>query len=139
MCVVYGSIPLTPTMSPDRLLLLILLGALLALPYLAYARKQRKAAFAIGLVIAALVYVAFAIAKGDLRSLGIELLGVAVFGALAFLAIRKWPMLLAFGWVAHVAWDLALHPLWWYPALCVGFDLVVAGFILGTLWPARTP
>jgi hypothetical protein len=44
------------------------------------------------------------------------------------------------GWVAHVGWDAGLHldrpqlviPLW-YPLLCVGFDLVVAGYLLSRI------
>jgi hypothetical protein len=45
--------------------------------------------------------------------------------------------------VAHVGWDVGPHldrvqeivPAW-YPLLCVGFDLVAAGFLLG---PAPAP
>jgi hypothetical protein len=51
---------------------------------------------------------------------------------------------LALGWTAHVAWDVGLHldrpqvivPAW-YPLLCVGFDLVVAGFVLGSSLSGR--
>jgi len=47
---------------------------------------------------------------------------------------------LAFGWVAHVGWDIWLHldraqPVVgvWYPLACVGFDLMVGGYLWGVL------
>jgi hypothetical protein len=50
---------------------------------------------------------------------------------------RGW---LALGWMAHVVGDVGLHldrapPLVgaWYPLGCVGSDLLVSGFALGTV------
>jgi hypothetical protein len=59
--------------------------------------------------------------------LGLELVGAGLYGIAAVLGTRRWPALLAFGWTAHVAWDLFFHyasgpafaPVW-YPWFCVG-------------------
>ena len=118
-------------------MLAILPGAALALPYVLYARRVRdRRVFAIGLVAAAVVYVVFAAWRGTPRDVLVELGGVVLFGALAFAGIRHAAWILALGWAAHVAWDLLLHPVhapsyapWWYPVVCIGFDLVVAAAV----------
>lgn len=97
--------------------------------------------FAIGLVVAASVYIAFALLSGEW--LGIEAGGVVLFAAIAWLGRRAagW---LALGWATHVAWDVWLHldraqPVVgaWYPMACVGFDLIVAGYLLSAALPRR--
>ena len=133
-------------MLPRELVLMIVLGAALALPYVAYARTRRRPAvlFAAGLIAAAAVYVGFALFAADWRSVMVELGGVLLFAAIAFGGLR-WPSyLLAMGWLAHAGWDLLLHPVplsgyapWWYPALCIGFDLFVAGAIAGAIRGTR--
>ena len=70
--------------------------------------------------------------------LALESLGVFSYGGAALAGLKLWPWLLAIGWTAHVGWDVLLHlngagaeytpP--WYPWLCVGFDLVLAGAVL---------
>ncbi len=125
-------------------------GATLAVPFVMYAGRlrNRRAVFGIGLVVAAAVYVAFAVTAGTLRETLTELGGVVLFGLIAFLGIRSSAYFLALGWAAHVSWDLLLHPIdqssyapWWYPVVCIGFDLVVAGAILESarLKPGATP
>jgi hypothetical protein len=123
----------------------IVIGAVLGALFVAIAarssRRGQARLLAIGLVIAALIYAGFAIFSIDRRSLGYEISGVLLFGALAWLGVRVSPAWLALGWAAHVAWDVGLHldrpsslvPDW-YPTLCIGFDLIVAGFVLGSLW-----
>jgi hypothetical protein len=89
------------------------------------------------LVVAALVYVGFALAAGTNDWWATEVGGVLVFGALVVAGIRRYPYMLALGWALHVGWDTLLHtglgtdfvPEWYVP-LCVGFDLIVAGAIL---------
>jgi hypothetical protein len=63
---------------------------------------------------------------------------------LAFLGIRHSAWLLALGWASHIGWDLLLHPAdassyapWWYPAVCLGFDLVVAGAVVARFQTGR--
>ena len=115
------------------------LGALLVL----YARRGGRArealVFAVGLIVAALLYIGFALAGGaPVKSLLLESLGVVPFGLLAWLGLRRSQLWLALGWAAHVGWDLGLN--WgagapafvpsWYPVVCTSFDLLVAGYIV---------
>jgi hypothetical protein len=91
--------------------------------------------YAIGLVVAALIYFVFGLAGGaSARWLAVESLGVIIYGALAWAGLRWRPWLLSLGWGTHVTWDVLLHlngagaeytPAW-YPWLCVSFDLVIA-------------
>jgi uncharacterized protein DUF6010 len=125
------------------MLLPVVVGAVLGglLVLVAHRRKPdgEIQLLALGLVVAALIYIVLALAAGaDRHWLALETAGVAVFGVLAWLGLRTSAWWLALGWVAHVGWDVGLHldrtqtfvPAW-YPLLCVGFDLVVAGFLLG--------
>jgi len=121
------------------MLLPILGGAALGALFAVLAAKRGGAGerrlLALGLVVAALIYVGLAL-SADSRWLAVEAIGVVMFGGLAWLGRRAegW---LALGWAAHVAWDVGLHldraqPVVgdWYPLACVGFDLVIAGFVL---------
>lgn len=121
----------------------VLGGALVTLPYLAWIRRARTPArpAALGLVIAALVYLAFAAAAGAWDGLAVEAVGLILFALVAGLGLR-WPWLLALGWAAHAGWDLALHSSgpqdyapFWYPPACVGSDLLLAGFLVALFWP----
>jgi hypothetical protein len=125
----------------DSTLIPILAGALLGGLFALLAGRRGGAGgvrlFALGLVITALIYVVLALPGADRRWLAIEAAGAAVFAGLAWLGARTSLWWLAVGWVAHVAWDVGLHldraqPVVgeWYPLLCVGFELVVAGFLL---------
>ena len=125
------------------MLLPIILGAVLGALFvlLAHRRKRRGEIrlLAVGLIVAALIYIGLALGIGaDRRWFALESAGLAVFGVLAWLGLRTSLWWLALGWVAHVGWDVGLHldraqtfvPAW-YPLMCVGFDLVVGGFLLG--------
>ena len=128
------------------MLLEILVGIALAIVFVLLARMRggrgERALLAVGLVVAALVYVGFASAgQVEARWHFTEAVGLLVFGVLAWWGLRREPIWLAVGWALHVGWDLGLHgglpgaaqpfvPTW-YPALCVGFDIFVAGYILG--------
>jgi len=103
------------------------------------APRRELLVYGIGLGITAVAYVLFALHHGaPARQLGTELVGAVLYGSAAVLGTRRWPMLLAVGWTAHVAWDLFLHPAGgpayapvWYPWFCVGFDLPIGGYIAG--------
>jgi hypothetical protein len=118
----------------------ILVGAVLGALFAVAARRrdnQRELRiFGVGLVVAALIYVGLVLPCADAGWLGLEAAGVAIFGGVAWFASRR-PAAMATGWLAHVGWDVGLHldraqsvvgP--WYPLGCIGFDLIVAGFIL---------
>jgi hypothetical protein len=122
-------------------LLPILGGAALGALYVIVARSRGRAEearlLAIGLPVAALIYVALAVASAGGRWLALEASGAVLFAPLAWLGLRVSPWCLTVGWMAHVGWDVGLHldraqPVVgaWYPLLCVGFDLVVAGYLL---------
>lgn len=123
----------------------LLLGAALSLALVGLARtyqpRGERRVYGVGLVIAALVYVAFGVVGGaSARWLALEGLGLFVYGAAARGGLRGRPWLLAAGWAAHVAWDVLLHlsgtgaeytPRW-YPWFCLSFDLVIAGAVLAS-------
>ncbi len=121
----------------------LILGAALSLVLVRLARAYppggERRVYAVGLVVTALVYVVFGVAGGaSPRWLALESLGVVIYGAAAWAGLRGRHSLLAAGWAAHVAWDVALHlrgggaeytpP--WYPWSCVSFDLVIAWAVL---------
>ncbi|HEX6434045.1 MAG TPA: DUF6010 family protein [Gemmatimonadales bacterium] len=122
------------------MLLPILVGAVLGAVFAIFARARKGAELrllAIGLVVAALIYVGLALAGRGRDWLAIEMVGLVLFSCLAWLGLRSSRWWLAVGWLAHVGWDVGLHldraqavVAAWYPLLCVGFDLVVAGFLL---------
>ena len=123
----------------------LILGAALALALAGLARKyppgRERRVYAVGLAIAALIYVGFSVVGGaGAKWLALESLGLLLYGAAAVVGLRGRPRLLAAGWAAHVGWDVLLHlsgpgseytPRW-YPWLCLSFDLVMAGAVLGS-------
>ncbi|HEU0016220.1 MAG TPA: DUF6010 family protein [Longimicrobium sp.] len=128
-----------------RIAIFVTLGVVLALALVLLARQRRRAGelriYAVGLFAAALIYVGFVTLRaGSGRGPALELAGVAVFGLLAWRGVRTGSgTLLAVGWAAHVLWDVLLHlsdapgsayTPDWYPWLCVGFDLVIAGALV---------
>lgn len=126
----------------------LVLGLLLAAVYIALVRRFEPAVerrlIALGLVIAALIYVAFAIALGNSDWLLIEALGVICYGLIAWLGIRFSGLWLAVGWGAHPLWDALLHLLGpgtgvaptWYAVACISFDVLIGFYVIGrhTAW-----
>ncbi len=130
-------------MIEPRFVAALLTGVVLALPYIAFCRRAARpeVPLALGLAVAALIYLVLAgLRGGTAGELRWELGGVVLFSVTAWVGVRWWPAVLAAGWAGHVAWDLLLHPVevsgyapWWYPVACIGFDLLVAGWVLGWL------
>ncbi len=95
-------------------------------------------AWAAFLVVAALIYVGFALFNGaPMRWTLIELSGVAGYGLVAWVGAARVPQLVGVGWLLHVLWDVVLHPGGhpgfvpsWYPPLCLGFDVYVGVALL---------
>mmetsp|Transcript_20444 Transcript_20444/g.47318 ORF Transcript_20444/g.47318 Transcript_20444/m.47318 type:complete len:147 (+) Transcript_20444:98-538(+) len=117
-----------------------LVGCLGAAPLLMYVEQKPLPAacrsLGWGLVVAALVYVGFALVAFETAGawLGLEMLGVILYGIFFFLSLRSSYLWLSVGWALHPCWDVMLH-LWggghrftpeWYVWSCVSFDVMVA-------------
>lgn len=120
----------------------LLLGANLAAIWLAIAHRIKilnfKAHMAIGLVVAALIYVGFAVVWGNTQWVLIEALGLPLYGGMAWLGLKRSPIWLGVGWLLHMPWDLFVHyvgpgfhvaPVW-YMFACFSFDLVAGLYLV---------
>jgi hypothetical protein len=128
----------------------LLAGVFLGALWIAWVSRHKRGGrqvLAIGLLLAAAVYVAFAFGADSVGWVVLESIGLLAFGCLGWLGIRGNVVWLAAGWGLHPLWDVGLH--WhgpgaavvpdWYAVACVSFDLVVAIYILYTLaQPARS-
>lgn len=121
----------------------LLLGALGAVVFLMLAAKspQENRILALGLGVAAVLYIAFAwIGQAPAAWVVIETVGAIGYGAVAVLSLYRSRWWLMLGWLAHPLWDVRLH---WlgrgsafapegYAVSCISFDLVVAVYIFIT-------
>jgi hypothetical protein len=125
----------------------LVVGIALAFGFLVWTRRQTDGGrrfYAIGLAVTALIYVVFPLVGGaGAQALGLEAVGVLLYGGAAWLGFRKSVTLLALGWAMHPVWDVALHlqgagaeyTPGWYPWGCVSFDLMVAGAVFAAAAP----
>ena len=125
-------------MPSAHMLFWLTAGLLAGVWYVWFAAKghpaRERKAYANGLVIAAVIYVVFALVHLDVAWLSIEILGVFAFGAFVWLGRRFSFYLVAIGWLLHPIWDAGLH--WrgkgslivpsWYVIACISFDVVLA-------------
>ena len=120
----------------------LMLGGILAAAYI-FTMSQIKVPdfntnMAIGLFIAALIYVGFALAWGNPQWVLIEAFGLPIYGGMAWLGLRRSPVWLGIGWLLHMPWDLFVHYIGpgfhvapvWYMFACFSFDLIVGGYLL---------
>jgi hypothetical protein len=115
----------------------LVLGSVLLVYARSYGVKRERKILAIALVIAAMIYVTFAIIWGDGKWVLIEVLGVAIYGVFVWAAIRYSAYWLAVGWLLHPLWDVVLHLLGsgklvapaWYAISCITFDILIAAYI----------
>ena len=129
----------------------LLTGALACLAFVLLARragsKREATIYAAALVVAALIYVGFAAVGGAaLLWVALEAGGLVLFSVVALLGLRFSVWALVLGWIAHVGWDVLLHKVLvvgfapkWYPFVCVGFDLFLAGYIAVSIRERRWP
>ena len=124
-------------MNTDHLVAGAVVGATLTIVAIAIPRYTRHL-LAVGLVVAALDYVGFAaFAHADAGWLGAELLGVAIYGAVALRGVRHSAWWLVAGWALHPVWDVALHYAGpgrafapeWYTVSCLSWDLATAAIV----------
>ncbi len=123
-------------------------GAALSIVLILLARTRgplfERRAYAAGLSTAAGVYLFFAVMNLSLHGAVMEAGGWMLFTGVAWRGWKGSTRLLAAGWALHVAWDALLHG-WggagyapgWYSTACVGFDLVLAAYILRGLRRSR--
>ena len=119
------------------LILGLVFGAVLLVYARSYGARAEKKILAQALVVAAIIYVLFAIVLGNTTWLLIEIIGVPVYGVFARASIRYSTYWLAIGWLLHPIWDVALHLLGpghmvapeWYAIACITFDILVSGYI----------
>ena len=124
----------------------IIIGAILASAILFGFRAtdnfKAKKFFAGALIIAALIYIGFAVSgilaqTAAINWILVEIGGLIIYLALAYAGVKISMWFLASGWTAHIFWDAAFHhgdkisyvPDF-YPPLCIGFDLVFAAYIV---------
>ena len=118
-----------------------LIGLIAVAPLLYFVRHKRlKTTHRLlgqGLVVAAFIYIAFAIVWGDLTWIGIETLGVFIYGACYWLSNKFSIVWVAIGWLLHPLWDVFLHLIGpgnhvapqWYAIACISFDVAVAFYL----------
>lgn len=122
----------------------LFLGLVLGVIFILYARscrRREKTILAIGLIVAAFIYVGFALLWGNLSWFFIELAGVPIYGVFYWLAVRHSYFWLAIGWFVHPVWDVFLHLKGpgnfvapeWYAVACISFDVLVSVYILTRL------
>lgn len=116
-------------------------GIIAVLPLLWYASRisLRGVQIFLGrsLIVAAVIYLGFALISGDPVWLVIEGAGVFIYGVFYWLARRFSIIWLAVGWLMHPAWDAILHLYGpgaqiapsWYAVACISFDVAVAVYI----------
>jgi hypothetical protein len=125
------------------------IGIVLALIFVRVVGGQMDAPrlrlFAIGLAVAAGIYVAFALVAQSGEWIAVELIVAITFLVTAFVAARS-ALLLGMAWMLHVGWD-AIHLRYlegaiapaWYPPLCIAFDLVVGAYLIRTAFSEPRP
>lgn len=100
--------------------------------------RREQETISVGLIVAAIIYVGFAVVWGNRTWIGVEVIGVAIYGLFYWLSWRQSIYWLAAGWAAHTLWDFVLHFIGaghtvapeWYVYACISFDLLVAAYIV---------
>jgi len=82
------------------------------------------------------IYVWCAILRGDARDLGLESIGLVIYGGAAVAGYLRWPWLIGTGIIAHgLGWDLWHHGHSsyvpdWYSLACLVVDVGIGAFAL---------
>ncbi|WP_206602933.1 DUF6010 family protein [Leptolyngbya ohadii] len=117
-----------------------LLGAAVYITICRIKSEIESQILAVGLVIAALLYLGFAVfGTANSAWIFVEAAGIGIYSLFAMWGLyysRWWLMV---GWLLHPVWDLWLHffeqgasftPAW-YALGCMSFDLLIAAYIFG--------
>ena len=120
-------------------LIAILAGLAFTISCILIARRWRieRELFGYGLLLGSLWYVGFGFYEGlSAASLLPQILAAVFFAAMAILGLTRSMVFIAAGWGTHIIWDYAGHYLgampgpWWTAPACLGFDPVVAAYLL---------
>ncbi|MGC6534511.1 MAG: hypothetical protein ACON4V_03060 [Parvibaculales bacterium] len=124
-------------------MLSLILGLLIGFIAIAMAKdvEVKPRAFALGLAALPLFYMLFALMVGDVGAMALEFaygLPFFVLGVLCFKRGFKGSGFVVIAlWVLHAAYDVYHHLLvanagvpFWYPALCLGFDMMMVIYLL---------
>jgi len=121
------------------------LGVVLAMPLLILSERVKLNVMThlmgLSLVMAAIIYIGFALVWGDTQWLLIEFFGVVTYGVFYLLAVRYSAIWLSVGWLLHPMWDVVLHlngpgshvAPEWYAVACLSFDIAIAATIFRRL------
>ncbi len=100
-----------------------------------FSDEARRRLLAIGLGVAAGVYVVFAVVSGGGQWVTVEILVAVAFGMMAFTTAKS-HLLLGVAWALHAGWDTihmafmksVIAPIW-YPTFCIAFDVAVSVYL----------
>jgi len=130
--------------TPGFIAVGLAIGFCLGVVFVFFVRSQRgreRRVLAIGLSLAAAIYVVFAlVTRAGWQWLIVELAGASAYTVIAVLGVRRTPGWLVLGWATHPVWDMGVHLLNGatdfapssYELACISFDWLVAFFILKT-------
>lgn len=118
----------------------VVTGILAAIALLIYIRKypvrKKYNVMAVGLVAVATIYVAFSVTTVNWIWITVEVVGLLLFLLFVWMAFHYSMWFVVFGWMAHIIWDMGVHPQetapyvpYWYAWICVGFDAVIAAYL----------
>jgi hypothetical protein len=126
----------------------IVIGIILAIAFILLAQRNKsyrgeKFSYALGLAIAAAIYVGFGVFSNSTDWILTEFVGLLIYVPFAILGVRFSGWFLSFGWLLHVGWDILLHGSHldfvpsWYPMVCLGFDILLAVYICYREWSLK--
>ena len=127
-------------MSVVYMLIAIAAGLLVAIAFAVLVgrlpEEARLRLSAIGLAVAAGVYVVFAVVAEAGEWVGIEIVVAITFSMIAFASARS-PLLLGLAWALHTGWDVvhmealagSVAPIW-YPPFCIAFDVALSAYLI---------
>ncbi|MBT8448380.1 MAG: hypothetical protein KJO69_01735 [Gammaproteobacteria bacterium] len=124
-------------LTPLLIVVWIMLGLFATIPLVVYAHRininQAAQVLGRGLIVAASVYVIFAVIWGDISWIGVEIAGLLIYSAFYLVPSKRIMLWVGTGWLLHILWVLGWHnfgpgavysPLW-YVFVSSGFNLVI--------------
>lgn len=128
--------------EPAAFAVWFVLGTVAAFVFLAFARATRSdelRVLAVGLTVAAAIYVIFAlVGRAGVSAVAVESVGLVIYSVLAVAGVRRDARWLALGWLVHPIWDFGHRVIEgdfgyapnWYIVACLAFDLIIGGRIV---------